>query len=112
MRATLATPAFAATKAAAATTSDLGAMPEWNLGDLYSSIDAPEVKADLVKAAAAAARIKEQYQGKLASLGADGKALADAIIAYETLSDLMGRLGSYAGLLYAGNLADPARAKF
>ena len=28
------------------------------------------------------------------------------------LSDLIGRLGSYAGLLYAANTADQARAKF
>jgi oligoendopeptidase F len=31
---------------------------------------------------------------------------------YEALSDLLGKLGSYAGLLYAANQTDPQRAKF
>src|SRR5690606_28089206 len=59
-----------------------------------------------------AKRIKESYQGKLAGLASDGAALADAIAAYEQLADLMGKLGSYAGPLYAANQTDPARAKF
>jgi oligoendopeptidase F len=101
--------AISATNAAAA---DLGAMPEWNLADLYPAMDAPQIKADLAKAAAEAKRMRERYQGKLTGMGADGAGLAEAIVAYEVLSDLMGRLGSYAGLLYAGNQADPARAKF
>ncbi len=91
---------------------DLGAMPVWNLGDLYASPDTPAVKADLANAAAEARRIKDDYQGKLAGLGGDGVSLAAAIVAYEALSDLMGRLGSYAGLLYAGDQTDPVRAKF
>jgi oligoendopeptidase F len=31
---------------------------------------------------------------------------------YEAIDDLMGRLGSYAGLLHAGDTLDPARTKF
>ncbi len=97
---------------AAAASVDSSGMPVWNLADLYSAPDAPEVQRDIAAAAAEAARIKAQYQGKLAGIGGDGAKLAEAIVAYEMLSDLMGRLGSYAGLLYAGNQADPARAKF
>ncbi|KAB2912103.1 MAG: M3 family oligoendopeptidase [Hyphomicrobiaceae bacterium] len=91
---------------------DLGPMPEWNLCDLYPSPDSKEVAADLGKAADEAKRIRGLYQGKLAALGKDGAALAEAIKAYENLSDTVGRLGSYAGLLYAGDTADPANAKF
>jgi oligoendopeptidase F len=106
--------AFAADAQAAATGpgTEMGQMPEWNLADLYSGPDAPEIQRDIAAAAAQAADIKAKYQGKLAALASDGAKLAEAIIAYERLSDLMGRLGSYAGLLYAGNQADPARAKF
>jgi len=93
-------------------TRDLGPVPEWDLSDLYKSTDDPSVAADVGRAAAEARRIKESYQGKLAGLASDGQALASAIAAYEALSDLMGKLGSYAGLLYAANQADPARAKF
>ncbi len=92
---------------------DLGAMPEWNLMDLYPAIDAPEVAADLAKSAIEAARIKTSYQGKLTELATSGgAALAVPVRAYEALSDLIGRLGSYAGLLYAADTSDPVRAKF
>ncbi|MGE3710565.1 MAG: hypothetical protein AB7G35_12895 [Hyphomicrobiaceae bacterium] len=36
---------------------DLGAMPEWNLADLYPAPDAPEVSRDLDLAATSARRI-------------------------------------------------------
>ena len=93
--------------------ADLGPMPEWNLSDLYPSLEAPEVAADLARAAAEAVRIKASYQGRLAGLAeAGGAALAEPVKAYEALSDLIGRLGSFAGLLYAADTADPVRAKF
>jgi oligoendopeptidase F len=96
----------------AATAADLGTLPEWDLSDLYASPEASEVKRDIEAAAAAAGDMKARYQGRVVTLAEDGAALAEAISAYERLSDLMGKLGSYAGLLYAGNQADPARAKF
>ncbi len=95
-----------------ATAVDLGAMPEWDLSDLYPDPQSPELKADLEKAAESAKAFKERYQGRLAELAREGDALAAAIRDYEALSDLLGRLGAYAGLLFAANTADPARAKF
>jgi oligoendopeptidase F len=92
--------------------ADLGPMPEWDLRDLYAAPDAPGVAADLERAASEARRIKDAYQGRLADRAKSGADLAEAVIAYERLSDLIGRLGSYAGLLYAANTADPVRAKF
>jgi oligoendopeptidase F len=96
----------------AAKAPELGAMPEWDLSDLYKGTDDPAVTRDIERAGVEAKRIKETYQGKLAGLTADGARLAEAIAAYEALSDLMGKLGSFAGLLYAANQADPVRAKF
>jgi oligoendopeptidase F len=91
---------------------DLGVMPEWDFAALYKAPEAPEVAADLAKSRADATRIKSTYQGKLVALASDGGKLAEAVKAYEALSDLIGKLGSYAGLLYAANTADAARAKF
>ena len=91
---------------------DLGPMPVWDLGDLYPAPEAKAVQVDLEKAAAEAQRIKGTYQGKLAALAGDGAALAEAIAAYESLSDTIGKLGSYAGLLYAADTSDPVKAKF
>ena len=39
----------AATRKAPAAKSKTGKLPEWNLADLYSGIDAPEVARDLDK---------------------------------------------------------------
>ena len=96
---------------ASATAPDLGAMPVWNLGDLYPSPTSAEFRRDLDRAAADAKRIADSYKGKLAGLGKDGAALAEAVKAYEALSDVMGRLGSYAGLLYAADTTDPAKSQ-
>src|SRR4051812_29943560 len=93
----------------------LGALPEWNLADLYQGIDDPAVKRDLDRADQYAAAFEEDYKGKLAEMAEAedaGLALAEAVKRYEALDDLMGRLGSYAGLIHAGNTLDPARAKF
>jgi oligoendopeptidase F len=90
----------------------LGRMPEWDLGDLYKAPDAPEVARDLKAAAKEAARIRSTYQGRLASLAQDGGKLARAIKDYEKLADLVGKLGSYAGLYYVLDQTDPLRAKF
>src|SRR6476620_6156201 len=93
----------------------LGALPEWNLADLYPGIDAPEVKRDLDRADAECVAFEETYKGKLATLAAAsdaGARLADAVRRYEAIDDLLGRLISFASLVYAGNTTDPARAKF
>ena len=93
----------------------LGTLPEWNLADLYSGPDAPALKADLETSERTAEAMQENYAGKLAALaegGKGGKALAKAVREYEVLSDLMGRIVSYASLLYAADTSDPARQKF
>ena len=95
---------------AVADCGDLGHMPAWNLDDLYPGPGSDAVQGDLAKAGAEAKALQERWQGKLTNAG--GEQLADAIGAYEALSDTLGRLGSYAGLLYAADTANPAYAKF
>src|SRR5438477_3519289 len=93
----------------------LGALPEWNLTDLYPAIDAPELKRDLDRADAECAAFEEAYKGKLAGLAAApdaGAKLAAAVKRYEAIDDLLGRLISFASLVYAGNTTDPLRTKF
>ena len=80
-----------------------GAMPVWDLSDLYPGPNCDAVPRDLVRAANETKRIKSTYQGKLAGLAKNATSLAEAIAAYESLSDTIGKLGSYAGLLYAGD---------
>ena len=95
--------------------SPLGKLPEWNLADLYAGLDDPAVKRDLDRADAESMAFEEAFKGKLDELarGPDaGAALGEAVRHYEALDDLMGRLGSYAGLVHAGDTVDPARTKF
>jgi oligoendopeptidase F len=100
------------TAASASHAHDLGPMPVWDLSDLYAAPNAPEVARDLARAEREAQSLKEQCQGKLADMAKDGAKLGTVIKAYEDLSDLMGKLASYAGLYYYANQADAARAKF
>src|SRR5690349_12626604 len=102
----------APTERASAKAQELGPMPIWNLADLYPSPKSKAVQADLKKAADEALAIKQRFQGKLAEPASDGTRLAEAIGAYESLSDTIGRLGSYAGLLYAADTSNPENAKF
>ena len=93
----------------------LGSLPEWNLADLYGSPDAPELKADLEASDRAATALQERYAGKLAALtdgGKGGATLAEAVRDFETLNDVLGRIVSYASLLYAAETSDPKRQKF
>ncbi|WP_441706401.1 M3 family oligoendopeptidase [Hyphomicrobium sp. 2TAF46] len=90
----------------------LGTMPQWDLSDLYSGPEAPEIQRDLKQAATEATRIKATYQGRLAELAKDGGKLIEPIKDYEKLADLAGKLGSYSGLYYVLNQTDPVRAKF
>ena len=104
-----------ATRGPAIRKTGLGSLPEWNLTDLYSGLDDPAIKRDLDRTDAECVAFENAYKGKLAEMAksADaGAALADAVRHYEAIDDLTGRLGSYAGLLHAGDTVDPQRTKF
>jgi oligoendopeptidase F len=93
----------------------LGRLPEWNLGDLYGGLGDPAIGRDIDRIDADCRAFEEAYKGKLAGFAASpggGALLAAAVQRYEAIDDLMGRLGSYAGLIHAGNTVDPARTKF
>jgi oligoendopeptidase F len=100
---------------AKAATKALGKLPEWNLADLYGGIDDPKVNRDLDRADEYCKAFADDFKGKLAALAERpdaGSALAQAVIRYEQLDDLLGRLVSFAGLVHAQNTVDPVRAKF
>jgi oligoendopeptidase F len=100
---------------AAKTAPRLGKLPEWNLTDLYASIDAPEISRDLEQVDKECTAFEATYKGKLAAEVATqggGEWLAAAVKRYEAIDDVMGRLSSYAGLVHAGNTVDPKISKF
>jgi len=104
-----------AAASASSPTEDLGPLPQWKLEGLYESPESPRFQSDLLRAVHEAKAFAGNHRGKLEGLanGPDaGERLFEAVRAYEALQDLMGRLMSYASLLYAGDTSDPARAKF
>ncbi len=88
----------------------LGALPEWDLSDLYSAPDCDEIKQDLDWLKAETASFAADYEGKLAGQNAAG--MLRVIERYEVMQGKMGRVMSYAGLRYYQNTADGERAKF
>ncbi|WP_337270034.1 M3 family oligoendopeptidase [Oryzifoliimicrobium ureilyticus] len=88
-------------------------LPTWRLQDLYPSSDSPEFKGDLARALEDARNFETKWKGRLSEAagktGPDG--LGEAIKEYEALDDLVGRIGSFAGLTYFSNTTDPANGK-
>ena len=89
---------------------DLGKLPEWDLSDLYSGEDAPELKRDLDWLKTACAEFADDYEGKLADLDAVG--LLECLHRDEKISNIAGRIMSFAGLRYYQLTIDGGRAKF
>lgn len=89
-------------------------MPEWDLTDLYPAMDAAALHQDLEAAQSRAKAFEDEYKGKLSDLSArdGGQGVLGAVKAYEELQDLIGRMASFAGLVYAANTGDETRAKF
>ncbi len=88
----------------------LGDLPEWDLSDLYTGEDAPELKRDLDWLEQACSAFAADYEGKLASLDAAG--LLECILRDERISAVAGRIMSFAGLRYYQQTTDAGRAKF
>jgi oligoendopeptidase F len=101
-------PVFSASASAAIAADD--ALPAWDLSDLYPGPGSAAVAADFAAAEAAATAFETQHAGKLADLS--GAALASAIGEYERIDEILGRLSSYAQLLFAGDSTDAAVGKF
>ena len=104
-----------ATGTQAAKKVDLGALPSWNLDDLYPGMDSPGVREDLERSMAESESFETRWKGTLAGLletPEGAKDLAEAIAGFEALQDKLGRLISYAGLQHALDVSDPKRAKF
>ena len=105
----------AATSSTAATEKNLGALPEWRLSDLYPAMDSPEFSADMARIERDAVAFAANFRGKLAELVTGPEAvgaLHAAIARYEAIEDRMGRVMSYAGLIYATDTTNPVHGKF
>tara|TARA_B110000908_G_scaffold120103_1_gene140768 strand:- start:8257 stop:10020 length:1764 start_codon:yes stop_codon:yes gene_type:complete len=88
----------------------MGDLPVWNLDDLYTGEDAPELKRDLEWLENACASFAVDYEDKLEAL--DAGSLLDCVLRNEKINQIAGRIMSYAGLRYYQLTTDAGRAKF
>ncbi|MDQ0558830.1 oligoendopeptidase F [Rhizobium mesoamericanum] len=104
---------FSASSAASATDAALGDLPTWKLQDLYPSATSTAFTGDMEKAGRQAIAFEEKWKGKLADAatkkGAEG--IGQALKEYEALDEIIGRLGSYAGLTYFSDTSNPVNGK-
>ena len=91
---------------------ELGIMPEWNLDDLYPGAQSKELLEDLATSKQEAETIASEFQGKLTEAAKDKDQLFNVVVRFEALQDRLGRIASFAGLLYAADTSDPERSKF
>ncbi|MCX8953126.1 M3 family oligoendopeptidase [Ruegeria sp. NA] len=89
---------------------NLGNLPEWDLSDLYTSEDAPELARDLDWLEGECAAFAADYEGKLAGLEAAD--LLTCVHRNEKINAIAGRIMSFAGLRYYQLTTDAERAKF
>ncbi|MDF3413174.1 M3 family oligoendopeptidase [Sulfitobacter sp. M57] len=89
---------------------NLGDLPEWDLNDLYTGEDAPELKRDLDWLEQACASFASDYEGKLEEQDAAG--LLECVLRNEKINQIAGRIMSFAGLRYYQLTTDAGRAKF
>ena len=90
--------------------ANLGTLPEWDLSDLYPDPRSDRLEADLARTEQEAKAFRQAYENGLADCADDR--LAEAIRAYEGLQELLGRIMSYAQLVYAGDVSDPEIGRF
>ncbi len=102
-------PAMAPDGAAASASDMLGALPVWDLTDLFPGPDSPELEAAFEQAEVNASAIATA-QGTLADLSGDD--LAGIVARYEAFSETLGRIMSYAGLRYYADTSDALAGKF
>lgn len=89
---------------------DLGDLPEWDLSDLYSSQDAPELSRDLQWLDQECASFAADYEEKLAHL--DAEEMLNCVLRNERINTIAGRIMSFAGLRYYQLTVDGDRTKF
>ncbi len=85
-------------------------LPRWDLGDLYTGMDAPKIEGDLAGAAREAETLKTIYKGRLGTL--EGGELAEVIRRYEAVDETLSKLASYGSLIRSGDMLDPEIGRF
>jgi len=87
-------------------------LPRWDLTDFYTSQNDPKIQGDLDLAEKMAKDFAATYAGKFTTSGWAGDELYQAIVAYEKIDEVLGKLISYGYLLFATNVNNPPVLQF
>jgi oligoendopeptidase F len=90
--------------------ADAVGLPSWDLTDLYESTDSPAIEADLKRCEQEGRDFAADYEGKLATL--PGAELARAMARFEAIDEVLGRIMSYAQLLFSEDSTSAAAGQF
>jgi oligoendopeptidase F len=85
-------------------------LPAWDLSDLYAAPTDTRIIADLATADADAKLFEIEHQGKIPTL--TGAQLAAAIATYEAIEERLGRVMSFAQLLFSADSTDAQAGQF
>lgn len=96
--------------AAPTETMDFGSLPVWSLADLYSGPEGEDFKRAFDDVSQQIEAFEGAYAGKVANL--NSAAFGQAIASFEAISDLLGRIGSFAQLYHSQNVGDSDRGRF
>lgn len=81
----------------------------WDLSDLYASTDDPQIARDQQKLRDLAQQFESRFRGKVSTTVAKG--VAEALQTFEVISDLLGKMGSFAYLQWSTNTEDASYGK-
>lgn len=82
---------------------------QWDLSDLYNSIDDPQLEKDRQTVRNKADAFAGTYKGKITGLSAGE--FEKALKEYEEILELIGKIGSYAHLIWSTNTSKPEYGK-
>lgn len=83
---------------------------QWDLSDLYTSTEDAQLASDQQTLRDMAGTFDEQFRGKIGSL--DAKQMVGALQEFEKISDLLGKMGSFAYLQWSTNTENAEYGKF
>ena len=90
-------------------TQPTGALPNWNLSDLYTGPDDPALESDMAAAGRRTRDFETRFRGTIAVDGVAAAHLRAALDEYEALLTDQYKPQAYASLLYSTNTEDAAR---
>lgn len=84
----------------------------WDLSDLYQSLDDPRIESDIKDSFLRAKSFEEKYRGRINSETITPSFLLETVKELESISEGLGKLISYAYLVFAADTSNPRHGAF